>query len=157
MTTYLSRTQRLVLCCLFGFVGACGGASSQSAPDRATLDVARYKNDPLTAPVDIGLARGGPPVAAPAGRRPTDDRPFRHARVPPSTISYWFVVPPGSDRQRILGDAAAQLEGRGWRLEVSTDDRRVLASDPGTDHLRINLVVPEPTSERLLQEVVILH
>lgn len=136
-------------------VTACSDESNEQVADRGQAEIARYNRDPLTAPVDIGLTLREEPNERPAEERqeahPGFDAPGHH----PTRIEYWFAVPDGGDRAVLLDAATEELAERGWELVVARDDLRVLTADPGVDHLKVVLVMPEPTSEFLLQEITV--
>lgn len=131
-------------------LAGCGDADGTG---RAEMQLAEYRNDPLTSPIDIGLTLSVPPNPGDA-RRPDEDTPppgrpgEDHAR-----IEYWFEVPEGSDRDVLLALAADELVARGWELVVANDEIRVLTSHPSTDNLRATIVMPDSDSDRLVQEI----
>ena len=132
-------------------VAGCG----DSGTTRAETRVEYYRHDPLTKPVDIGLALGDPPDT---DRHHDEDTllPVRSGRDDVRLV-YWFEVPAGSDRDALLDLATIELVERGWDLVVETHDVRMLTASQGTDDLRTTIVMPESDSARLVQEIRIGH
>ena len=129
------------------------GCSDAHSTERAQTQLAQYRNDPLTAPVDLGLSLSDPPDLAGLARPDRDNPPTGAPGQHDQQIVYWFAVPEGSDRDTLLDLAASELEERGWELIVTTEEVRVLTATPSTDNLRTTVIMPDPNSAHLAQEI----
>lgn len=128
------------------------GCADAVDPTQATTQVEPYRTDPLLAPVDIGLALVDQPASLDDGRHVEGDS---HGRLDRADLrfAYRFEVPVGSDREALLDDAATELVGRGWTLDVTGTDVRVLSIRDHREDLRTTIVMPTADSEWLVQEI----
>ena len=141
----------LVAVVVVSLLAGCGDAGTT----RAETSVEHYRHDPLTRPIEIGLTLGDPPDTdrRPEGDTPPPGRPGQdHVR-----LVYWFEVPEGADRDVLLDLAATELVERGWDLVVTTHDVRMLTTRQSTDDLRATIIMADPDSARLVQEIRIGH